>query len=258
MGTGAARRLREPTLPMTSTRSDNWDTLWTNVSLATLDSAASYGAIPDGAIAVKDGRIAWVGRRRDLPAGFHARAVEDGRGSWLLPGLIDCHTHIVYAGNRSDEFEERSNGVSYEAIARRGGGIAATVRATRAATVGRTARRQPAPRREPARRGRDDDRDQIGVRARARRGGEDAARRARARHALAAARGDDISRRARGAAGIRRESGCVCRIGVPRNAAGARGRRTDRCGRRLLRKHRLYRGADRAGVQTPPARSACP
>ena len=119
---------------MTSTRSDNWDTLWTNVSLATLDSAASYGAIPDGAIAVRDGRIAWVGRRRDLPAGFHARAVEDGRGSWLLPGLIDCHTHIVYAGNRSDEFEERSNGASYEAIARRGGGIAATVRATRAAT----------------------------------------------------------------------------------------------------------------------------
>jgi len=119
---------------MTSRQSDTWDTLWTNVNLATLDGAAGYGEIPDGAIAVREGRIAWVGRRRDLPAGSGAGVVEDGRGWWLLPGLIDCHTHVVYAGNRSDEFEDRSNGVSYEAIARRGGGIVATVRATRAAT----------------------------------------------------------------------------------------------------------------------------
>ena len=112
----------------------NWDTLWTNVNLATLASGAGYGEIPDGAIATRDGRIAWAGRRSDLPSGHRARKIEDGRGLWLLPGLIDCHTHIVYAGNRSDEFEDRLNGVSYEAIARRGGGIVSTVRATRAAT----------------------------------------------------------------------------------------------------------------------------
>jgi imidazolonepropionase len=114
--------------------SEGWDTLWTHVKLATLDRDASYGEIPDGAIATRDGRIAWVGRRVDLPAGHRAGVVEDGRGAWLLPGLIDCHTHIVYAGNRSDEFEARLEGASYEAIARRGGGIVATVRATRTAT----------------------------------------------------------------------------------------------------------------------------
>jgi len=111
-----------------------WDTLWTNVNLATLAGCAGYGEIADGAMATRDGHIAWLGRRGDLPAGHRARVVEDGRGGWLLPGLIDCHTHIVYAGNRSGEFEERLNGVSYEEIARRGGGIVATVRATRAAT----------------------------------------------------------------------------------------------------------------------------
>lgn len=118
---------------MTATPCGNWDTLWTNVSLATLAGGADYGAIADGAIAVRDGRIAWVGRRQDLPAGHRARVAEDGGGGWLLPGLVDCHTHIVYAGNRSDEFEDRLNGASYEGIARRGGGILATVRATRAA-----------------------------------------------------------------------------------------------------------------------------
>jgi imidazolonepropionase len=112
-----------------------FDALWTNVHLATLAAnAEGYGEIRDGAIAVRDGRIAWLGRRAELPSGARAEAVEDGGGRWLLPGLIDCHTHIVYAGNRSDEFEDRLNGVSYEQIARRGGGILATVAATRAAS----------------------------------------------------------------------------------------------------------------------------
>ncbi|MEP6679410.1 MAG: imidazolonepropionase [Betaproteobacteria bacterium] len=112
-----------------------WDALWIDVHLATLAAdAAGYGEIRDGAIAVRDGRIAWLGRRADIPAGSTARSTEDGGGRWLLPGLIDCHTHVVYAGNRSDEFEDRLNGVSYEAIAQRGGGIVATVKATRAAT----------------------------------------------------------------------------------------------------------------------------
>lgn len=112
----------------------SWDALWINVHLATLADAGGYGAITDGAIAVRDGRIAWLGRRDDLPAGYRAAAIHDGEGCWLTPGLIDCHTHIVYAGNRSDEFEARLNGATYEEIARRGGGIMSTVRATRAAS----------------------------------------------------------------------------------------------------------------------------
>ena len=111
-----------------------WDSLWLNVHLATMADVHSYGEIRDGAIAVRNGLIAWVGPRADLPAAYSAVTVYDGQGVWLTPGLIDCHTHIVYAGNRSDEFEDRLNGVSYEAIARRGGGILSTVNATRAAS----------------------------------------------------------------------------------------------------------------------------
>jgi imidazolonepropionase len=113
----------------------DFDALWIDVHLATLArDAAGYGEIRDGAIAVKNGRIAWLGHQGDIPAGSTARVTEDGRRLWLLPGLIDCHTHIVYAGNRSDEFEDRLNGATYEEIARRGGGIASTVKATCAAT----------------------------------------------------------------------------------------------------------------------------
>lgn len=111
-----------------------WDALWINVHLATMASDTGYGEILDGAIAVKDGRIAWIGKRSELPANHHAQSVHDGDGCWITPGLIDCHTHIVYAGNRSEEFEARLNGASYEEIARRGGGIMSTVRATRAAS----------------------------------------------------------------------------------------------------------------------------
>ena len=120
--------------PTTHDTAPVWDLLLTNVHLATLADAGGYGEIRDGAIAVKDGRIAWLGPRAALPAGYRAQEEQDGGGCWLTPGLIDCHTHIVYAGNRSDEFEDRLNGVAYEAIARRGGGILSTVRATRAAT----------------------------------------------------------------------------------------------------------------------------
>jgi imidazolonepropionase len=114
-----------------------WDAMWTNVHLATIDqaigSADGYGSIRDGALAVRDGRIAWVGPRRDLPSGWRAEIEHDGGGAWLTPGLIDCHTHLVHAGDRADEFEMRLAGASYEDIARAGGGIASTVRATRAA-----------------------------------------------------------------------------------------------------------------------------
>ncbi|WP_051748981.1 imidazolonepropionase [Nevskia soli] len=93
-----------------------------------------YGIIEDGAVAALDGRIAWVGRRAELPGGWCARIEHDCRGGWLTPGLIDCHTHLVYAGSRAGEFEQRLQGVSYEEIARAGGGIVSTVRATRAAS----------------------------------------------------------------------------------------------------------------------------
>jgi imidazolonepropionase len=110
-----------------------WDALWINVHLATMAAPGSYGEIRDGAIAVRDGRIAWLGPRSALPP-HQAAVTHDGEGCWLTPGLIDCHTHIVYAGSRSDEFEARLNGATYEEIARRGGGIMSTVRATRAAS----------------------------------------------------------------------------------------------------------------------------
>ena len=109
-----------------------WDVLITNVHLATM--VDGYGEIRDAAIAVKDGRIAWLGPQARMPDDAQAVTVHDGGGSWLTPGLIDCHTHIVHAGNRSDEFEARLNGATYEDIARAGGGIMSTVRATRAAS----------------------------------------------------------------------------------------------------------------------------
>ncbi len=111
------------------------DALWINAQLATMTPGTPYGAIMDGALAVKDGRIEWVGARSSLPKGIDANLnVHDAGGCWITPGLIDCHTHIVYAGNRAGEFEQRLNGASYEEIARNGGGIAATVAATRAAS----------------------------------------------------------------------------------------------------------------------------
>lgn len=112
-----------------------WDSLWVNVHLATLKNTKDFGEIHDGAIAVSDGKIVWLGQRKDLPENYSTTIEHDGHSCWLTPGLIDCHTHIVYAGNRSDEFEARLNGVSYEEIARQGGGIMSTVRATRSASI---------------------------------------------------------------------------------------------------------------------------
>ncbi len=109
------------------------DVVWLNANLATMrDGAVPYGALRDGAIAVKDGRISWVGARSEWKD--RAAAEHDARGAWITPGLVDCHTHLVYAGNRADEFEQRLKGKSYADIAREGGGINATVRATRAAS----------------------------------------------------------------------------------------------------------------------------
>ena len=120
-----------------SALSDDWDQLWVGAQLATMRAGgAPYGVIEDGAIALRGERIAWVGhasegRRRAQERGLRPF---DAGGRWITPGLIDCHTHLVYGGNRVAEFEQRLCGVSYEEIARAGGGIQATVRATRAAT----------------------------------------------------------------------------------------------------------------------------
>ena len=111
-----------------------FDLLVTGVHLATLAGDAPYGELRDGAIGIVGDRIAWVGRARDIPRDASARRELDGARRWLTPGLVDCHTHLVYAGNRAREFEARLAGATYEDIARAGGGIASTVRATRAAT----------------------------------------------------------------------------------------------------------------------------
>lgn len=114
-----------------------WDRLFIDVNLATMAGAAPYGAISDGVLATRGGEIAHVGRRADLAGAPEklAREVVACDGRWLLPGLIDCHSHLVFAGNRAAEFALRLGGASYEAIARAGGGILSTVGATRAASA---------------------------------------------------------------------------------------------------------------------------
>lgn len=113
-----------------------FDAIWHNVQLATMtDNGQPYGTISDGALAVKDGIIAWCGPKAELPAcDLLSTPLYDGQGQWLLPGFIDCHTHLVYAGSRANEFEMRLNGASYQDIAAAGGGIKSTVAATRAAS----------------------------------------------------------------------------------------------------------------------------
>jgi imidazolonepropionase len=113
-----------------------WDRLLTDCHVATMDPAVpgAFGAIEDGSIGIQDGSIVRVGRRIDL-AGYRARKVEPLGGAWVTPGLIDCHTHLVFGGNRSAEFEQRLNGASYEEIARAGGGIVSSVKATRLASL---------------------------------------------------------------------------------------------------------------------------
>jgi imidazolonepropionase len=114
----------------------DWDLLLTDARIATMRVGASdYGVVGESAaIAIKAGRIAWVGEITDLPdtTADETRSLD---GRWITPALIDCHTHIVFAGDRSAEFEQRVCGASYEELALAGGGIMSTVRATRAATA---------------------------------------------------------------------------------------------------------------------------
>jgi len=114
---------------------DAWDGVLVGASLATLEGDAGWGAIGDGALGWRDGRIVFAGPRDALPdaPGRLADSVVEADGGWVTPGLVDCHTHLVFGGDRAAEFEQRLQGASYEQIARSGGGIVSTVRATRAA-----------------------------------------------------------------------------------------------------------------------------
>ena len=108
-----------------------WNTVLVNARIATMQGGR-YAAVHRGAIAFEGDGIAWIGEMRDLSRASIAGGTEevDVEGRWVTPGLVDCHTHLVYAGNRAREFELRLEGATYEDIARAGGGIVSTVEAT--------------------------------------------------------------------------------------------------------------------------------
>ena len=113
----------------------HFDHVWTDAHLLTLaGDAGRSGSVAQGAIGARGGRIAFVGPAAELPSGWSAERTSPCEGRLITPGLIDCHTHLVWAGNRAREFEQRLAGASYEEIAKAGGGIASTVGATRAAS----------------------------------------------------------------------------------------------------------------------------
>jgi imidazolonepropionase len=113
----------------------DWDLLLTDARIATMQpGSVAYGRIDDGALAIRRGRIDWLGALADLPL-KQAAETRSLAGRWLTPALIDCHTHLVFAGNRASEFEARLKGASYQEIAAAGGGIRSTVRSTRAASA---------------------------------------------------------------------------------------------------------------------------
>ncbi len=167
---------------------DEVDTIWLNARLTTLaPERPGLGIVEKGAVASRGGRIAFAGAQDDLPGTVRDRAqkIVDCEGRWITPGLIDCHTHLVYGGDRAEEFEKRLAGATYEEIARAGGGILSTVRATRAATEeGLIEFGAETPRRVDRRR-RHDDRGQVRLRPRHVRRAQVAARGGAPRRALA-------------------------------------------------------------------------
>jgi imidazolonepropionase len=111
---------------------ERFDRIWLGARLATMVGPGP-SVVEDGVVASRDGKIVFAGPRKHLPAGWEAAERIPCDGRWITPGLIDCHTHLVYGGNRAHEFELRLAGASYEEIARSGGGIVSTVKATRTA-----------------------------------------------------------------------------------------------------------------------------
>jgi imidazolonepropionase len=118
------------------TSDNDWDQVWIGANIATMAGTRPYGSMENAALAVKGERIAWLGTTAEARRLAQAQgiSVHDADGMWITPGLIDCHTHLVYGGNRVAEFEQRLCGVSYEDIARAGGGIQSTVQATRSSS----------------------------------------------------------------------------------------------------------------------------
>ena len=111
-----------------------WDKVWIHAQICTLKGDQAYGLIKDGTIAIDQDRVVWLGQTNDFPSDVQAIETCDAKGCLITPGLIDCHTHLVYAGDRADEFALRLEGASYESIAQQGGGIRSTVKATRASS----------------------------------------------------------------------------------------------------------------------------
>lgn len=113
---------------------EHCDLLLTHARLATMAGSSGYGVAEDAALMVRGGRITWIGSAASLPTMARATPTHDLEGRWVTPGLIDCHTHLIYGGNRSQEFEMRVRGATYTEIAAAGGGIRSTVFATRRAS----------------------------------------------------------------------------------------------------------------------------
>ena len=238
-----------------------FDKIWRDARIATLSPQREGLGEIAGAVAAKDGRIAFVGAERELPTLWEAGETVRLDGRWITPGLIDCHTHLVYAGDRAHEFELRLAGASYEEIARAGGGIVSTVKATRAASedelVAQACRGSM-----PDRRRRHHDRDQVGLRARpATPRRKHAARRARDSAASATSTWSRRFSARMPCRPRRRDKDAfideVCAMISPRSRRQARG-----CGRRLLRGHRVLARADRARFRgresaRPAGQAAC-
>ena len=106
-----------------------WDRLLVDCNIATLEGDGVASVIENGAIGIADGKVVRVGKRTEL-AGYRAQTVDALEGAWVTPGLVDCHTHLVFGGTRADEHAMRRAGATYEEIAKAGGGIASTVART--------------------------------------------------------------------------------------------------------------------------------
>ena len=199
-------------------------TLWRNARLATLAGASGWGLVERGAVLVDGATIVFAGAEADRDDRIAVDVDIDLGGALVTPGLVDCHTHLVYGGQRADEFEQRLEGATYEDIARAGGGIRSTVAATRAASDATLFAIGPRTRARADGRGRDDARDQVGLRAQRRARGALPRGRAPARPRAGADGAHDVPVGARPAAGVRGPRRRLHRRRLRLAAGAARGR----------------------------------